>query len=82
MTMKVRVILAAMIVAMTLASVGCGHYVCGITKGATTCGNSGDNNKGSGNNNTGDAYLYQAKRTGRNRVCSVVETEGNTEPKC
>src|SRR5215470_2782094 len=64
MTMRVRVILAAMIVAMTLASVGCGHYVCGITKGATTCGNSGDNNKGSGNNNTGDAYLYQADAGG------------------
>ena len=29
-----------------------------------------------------DAYLYQAKRTGRNRVCSVAETEGNSEPLC
>lgn len=64
MTMRVRVILAAMIVAMTLASVGCGHYVCGITKGATTCGNGGNNNKGSGNNSTGDAYLYQADAGG------------------
>jgi len=62
MTMKVRVILAAMIVAMTLASVGCGHYVCGITKGATTCGNGGDTTKNGGGNGNGggDAFIYIA----------------------
>jgi len=29
-----------------------------------------------------DAYLYQAKRTGRNRVCSAAKTEVNSEPIC
>jgi diguanylate cyclase (GGDEF)-like protein len=29
-----------------------------------------------------DAYLYQAKRTGRNRVCSAAGTEANSEPLC
>ena len=29
-----------------------------------------------------DAYLYQAKRTGRNRVCSIVEPEANSENIC
>ena len=29
-----------------------------------------------------DEYLYQAKRTGRNRVCSIAETEVNSEPTC
>jgi diguanylate cyclase (GGDEF)-like protein len=29
-----------------------------------------------------DAYLYQAKRTGRNRVCSAAENEANSEPVC
>ena len=66
MTMKVRVMLAAVVVMVTLASVGCGHYTCGATFGASSCSASGGgiNNGGNGNQPTGDAYVYLADAGG------------------
>ena len=62
MTMKVRVLLAAVVLTLTLASVGCGHYTCSATFGASTCtqGNGGLNNGNNGGQPTGNAYVYLA----------------------
>lgn len=62
MTMKVRVLLAATVVMITLASVGCGHYTCKATFGASTCSQGNGSLNGGGNNNqpSGDAYAYIA----------------------
>ena len=62
MTTKARVLLLGMLVLAALWSTGCGHYVCGITKGATSCSSGGTTTKSGGDPNTptGDAYVYLA----------------------
>lgn len=61
MTMKARLTLVAMVVLAAMWSTGCGHYVCGITKGASTCSSGGGVTKsGGGGAATGDAYVYTA----------------------
>ena len=61
MTMKARVLLAAIVLILTLASAGCGHYTCGATFGASSCSQSGGGfNNGGNGQPVGDAYVYVA----------------------
>ena len=83
MTMKVRVLLAAVVVMISLASVGCGHYTCGATFGSSTCsgGNGGLNNGNNGGQPTGDAYVYVANPGGIQGM-TLEEAKGTLVDNC
>lgn len=59
MMMKVRALLVAAAVLMTIWLAGCGHYACGVGFGATTCGSSGSPTLSqTGGTNTASAFVY------------------------
>jgi hypothetical protein len=65
MTMKVRVLMVAIVMLAEMWLVGCGHYTCGATFGASSCTPSGGGpNQGGGGNPTGDVYLFVADAGG------------------
>lgn len=65
MTMKVRMLLVAMVLLAAMWTTGCGHYTCGQTFGASSCsGGNGGLNQGNGNNANGDAFVYVADAGG------------------
>lgn len=65
MTMKVRVLLVATVILAEMWLVGCGHYVCDHTFGASSCSSSsGGITQGSGGNGKGATYLFIADAGG------------------
>ena len=60
MTMKVRALCVATVLAATMWLAGCGHYTCGATFGASSCsgGGSGLSSSGSGNGLTQTVFVY------------------------
>jgi 6-phosphogluconolactonase (cycloisomerase 2 family) len=65
MTMKGRVLLVGIVMLAEMWLVGCGHYTCGATFGASSCAaGSGGLNNGNGSNTTGAVYLFVADAGG------------------
>ena len=59
MTMKVRVLWAAVLLVGTMCLAGCGHYTCSTTFGASSCGSSGGGlSQGGGTSLTQTALVY------------------------
>lgn len=58
MTMKVRVLSAALVLAGTMWMSACDHYVCSTTFGASTCGSNGGGLSQGGNGNSQTALIY------------------------
>lgn len=59
MVMKVRALLVAALLLITILLVGCGHYTCQTGLGDTTCGSSGSPTLSqSGGTNTASAFVY------------------------
>src|SRR5579871_3123784 len=59
MVIRVRALLVAALLLMTLSLAGCGHYTCGAGFGDTTCGSSGSPTLSQGNGqNTASAFVY------------------------
>jgi len=65
MTMKGRALLVGIVMLAEMWLVGCGHYHCGATFGASSCAaGSGGLNNGNGSNTTGAVYLFVADAGG------------------
>ena len=65
MTMKVRALLVASVLLAEIWLVGCGHYTCGTTFGASSCSPSGGGvSQGGGGTGTGATYLFVADAGG------------------
>jgi hypothetical protein len=65
MTMKGRVLLVGIVMLAEMWLVGCGHYNCGATFGASSCSaGNGGLNSGNGNNGNGSVYLFVADAGG------------------
>lgn len=65
MTMKGRALLVGIVMLAEMWLVGCGHYTCGATFGASSCSSgSGGLNSGNGSNTKGAVYLFVADAGG------------------
>jgi len=64
MAMKVRLLLSAVVLVGMMGLANCGHYVCGITFGSSTCTSSGGGLGQGGGGGTGDAFLFLADAGG------------------
>ncbi|PYX74383.1 MAG: hypothetical protein DMG78_06950 [Acidobacteria bacterium] len=65
MTMKGRALLVGIVMLAEMWLVGCGHYNCGATFGASSCSSgSGGLNSGNGNSGNGAVYLFVADAGG------------------
>jgi 6-phosphogluconolactonase (cycloisomerase 2 family) len=65
MTMKGRVLLVGIVMLAEMWLVGCGHYNCGATFGASSCSaGNGGLNSGNGNSGNGAVYLFVADAGG------------------
>lgn len=65
MAMKVRVLLSSVIVLAVMSLANCGHYVCGVELGSSSCTPSGGGvSQSGGGTTTGDAFLYVADAGG------------------
>jgi hypothetical protein len=59
MVIKVRALLVAVLLPMTIWLAGCGHYTCQAGFGDTTCGSGGSTSLNQGNgSNTASAFVY------------------------
>ncbi|HLZ41871.1 MAG TPA: hypothetical protein VKQ11_12965 [Candidatus Sulfotelmatobacter sp.] len=66
MTMKVRVLSAAVVLAGAMWMSACGHYVCSTTFGASSCGSSGGGlSQGGGNGSSQTAFIYFMNNNGQ-----------------
>jgi len=64
MAMKVRVLLSSVVVLAVMSLANCGHYVCHVELGASTCTPSGGGISQGGGSTTGDAFIYVADAGG------------------
>jgi 6-phosphogluconolactonase (cycloisomerase 2 family) len=65
MTMKGRALLVGIVMLAEMWLVGCGHYTCGATFGASSCAAGGGGlSNGNGSNTTGAVYLFVADAGG------------------
>jgi hypothetical protein len=88
MTIKFRVLPILLVALATLWTAGCGHYTCGLTFGASTCGSSGSTglNQGSGTGST-TAFVYAVDTAGtidsytlNNTAATFAATSSYTSP--
>jgi len=84
MTMKVRVLFVAAVLATTMWLVGCGHYVCGVTFGASSCSSSGsgigENGGGNGASQSALRYAMDSKDGGVNLEGVNIDSSGTFAP--
>jgi hypothetical protein len=64
MAMRVRLLVSAVVLVGMMGLASCGHYVCGITFGSSTCTPSGGGIGQGGGGGTADAFLYLADAGG------------------